>query len=96
MKKLISLIYFLGSLVTLILLLITISQSSYVLFPDAMLPMELHELTSIWLAIGFFPMFVVTLFFKHFCSRKIIFLPSIICSLFLIFYVVIIFEMLSN
>ena len=89
MRKFILITYLFGSSITAILLLISLSQSNYVLFPDSVLPMKLYELSSIWLAFGFFPMFFVTILFKKICNRKIIFIPSTICLAFLLFFITI-------
>ena len=51
-KSLITAIYCIGVIIVFVLLAFIVSQSHIVLFPDAMLPMELHELASTWLAFG--------------------------------------------
>lgn len=71
-KNLITAIYALGVIMVAILLALIVSRSHIVLFPDAMLPMELHELSSTWLAFGFIPMIIFSILFYGypFCSAK--------------------------
>ena len=70
-----------------LLVLLMFIGTGRVLFPEAMLPMELRELASVWLAIGFLPMALVSERFYQTVHRKIVFLPSAVCLLALLFWV---------
>ncbi len=76
-----------GCAVVAMLLLLTAIGAGQVLFPDAMLPMELRELASAWLAIGFLPMVLVTVQFYKAVQRKIVFFPAAVCLLALVCWV---------
>ena len=80
------LIYSLGAAVTAILTLIFLSRAEFVPFPDAMLPMQIWELASIWLALGFLPMTAAAILFYRLKRRRIIFVPAAVCAGFLIFW----------
>ncbi|MCM1182163.1 MAG: hypothetical protein NC337_02175, partial [Roseburia sp.] len=54
-----------GVAIVLALLISVLSQSHIVIFPNAMLPMELHELALIWLAMGFIPMLIASILFHR-------------------------------
>ena len=70
-----------------LLVLLTAVGGGRVLFPEAMLPMELRELASAWLAIGFPPMVLVSRRIYLSVRRKIVFLPSAVCLLALLRWV---------
>lgn len=70
-----------GCAVVAMLVLLTAAGTGRVLFPNAMLPMELQELALAWLAVGFLPMALVTVRFYRIVRRKIVFLPAFICLL---------------
>ncbi len=76
-----------GCAAVILLLLLTAIGGGRVLFPEAMLPMELRELASAWLAIGFLPMVMVSRQLYQSVRRKIVFLPSAVCLLALLFWV---------
>ena len=76
-----------GSAVVVVLLLLAAVGPKCILFPEAMLPMELRELASAWLAIGFLPMVLVSGRFYQRVRRKIAFLPSAVCLLALLSWV---------
>lgn len=80
-------LYTAGTAAVALLLLLTAIGSGRVLFPDAMLPMELRELASAWLAIGFLPMVLVSVQFYEIVRRKAVFLPAGVCLLALLFWV---------
>ncbi|MBD5161802.1 MAG: hypothetical protein HDT14_07295 [Oscillibacter sp.] len=80
-------LYTAGTAVVVLLLLLTAIGSGQVLFPDAMLPMELRELASAWLAIGFLPMVLVSAQLYKIVRRKAVFLPAVACLLALLFWV---------
>ena len=96
-KALVTVIYTLGVITMFILLALIVSQSHIVLFPDVMLPMELHELSSTWLAFGFIPMLIISvLFFEvhEFSERShkirntiLLFLPTAICLINALFWI---------
>ena len=70
-----------------LLVLLVVIGAGRVLFPEAMLPMELRELASAWLAIGFLPMVLVSEQLYQTVRRKIVFLPAAVCLLALLFWV---------
>ena len=76
-----------GCAAVVLLLLLTAVGGGRVLFPDAMLPMELRELASAWLAIGFLPMALVSKQLYQTVRRKIVFFPAGVCLLALLFWV---------
>ena len=76
-----------GCAVVALLLLLAAVGPKCVLFPEAMLPMELRELASAWLAVGFLPMVLVSEQFYQTVRRKIVFLPSAVCLVALLFWV---------
>lgn len=80
-------LYTAGTAAVVLLLLLTAIGSGQVLFPDAMLPMELRELASAWLAIGFLPMALVSVQFYKIVRRRAVFLPAGVCLLALLFWV---------
>lgn len=96
-KRIITVIYALGVTIVLILLAFILSQSSIVIFPDAMLPIELHELASAWLSIGFLPMLIFSiLFYKvHDISKSnhkirntiLTYSPAAICLICILFWI---------
>lgn len=94
-KKIITSIYGIGVVIVLILLGCILCQSHTILFPNVMLPMELHELASIWLSFGFMPMFIFTVLLDrayHISQNyhiKVIFIyiPSIICFFNILFWI---------
>ena len=76
-----------GTTTVMALVLLTAVGGGRVLFPEAMLPMELRELASAWLAIGFLPMVLVSRQIYLSVRRKIVFLPSAVCLLALLCWV---------
>ena len=96
-KTMIAAVYGLGTAIAVILLALFISRSNTVLSPDAMLPIPLCELASMWLAIGFIPMVLVSvLLCKAFRISEgghrvrntlCAFLPAAVCLCFLVFWV---------
>lgn len=62
-KGLVTIIYGTGAAIVLILLALVVFQSHTVIFPDAMLPMELHELAMGWMALGSIPMLIFSVLF---------------------------------
>lgn len=88
-----ALFYGFGSIIVIILLILTIIGPEFVLFPDAMLPMELRELSSAWLAIGFLPMMLASVRFVRLCSLRsrakiiLIYLPAVVCLGALLFWI---------
>lgn len=95
-KSMVAIIYGIGAAIVLVLLMAVLFQSHIVIFPNAMLPMELRELASIWLAMGFIPMMIVSiLFHKVFEISKsnhkkrntvLIYIPAGICLLCIVFW----------
>ena len=79
--------YAAGSAVVTALALLAVTGGGRVLFPDAMLPMELRELASAWLGIGFLPMALVSGQFYRLVRRKIVLFPAGVCLLALLFWV---------
>ena len=90
MKKFITAVYFLCATTAGIFALIFLSRSSYILFPEAELKLELHELASIWLAWAFLPMLLATILFRRITGRrgKLFFVPAAICAGFFGFWLV--------
>lgn len=96
-KTIITFIYGIGALIAFVLLALVLSQSHMVLFPNAMLAMELHELAGTWLALGFIPMLVFSiLFYKvHDISQSnqkkrnaiFVFIPAVVCLSYFVFWV---------
>lgn len=88
-------IYGFGVMVTFVLLLVFSAHSEVVLFPDAMLPAQLWELASGWLALGFVPMLVASILFcrifqvmkspNRVRNAVCVFIPSAVCGCFLVF-----------
>ena len=76
-----------GCAVVAALVLLTAVGGGRVLFPEAMLPMELRELASAWLAVGFLPMLLVSTRFYKAVRRKLVFLPAGVCLLAMLFWV---------
>ena len=95
-KSIVAIIYGIGVAIVFVLLTTILFQSHIVLFPNAMLPMELRELASIWLAMGFIPMMIFSiLFYKVFEISKsnykkrntiLTYIPTVICLLCLVFW----------
>ena len=96
-RGVVGIIYGIGTLITFILLIIVLLKINIVPFPDAMLPMQLHELAFNWLAIGAIPMLIATiLFYKYYkiskCPHKkkkivLVYTPTIICCVFLFYWI---------
>lgn len=90
------LLYFVGVLITLILTATVISKSEYVLNQNAMLPTQLWEQATVWLALGTLPMSIASLlFYKTIFTEKplhhkrkmiLICTPAIICTGFLLYW----------
>ena len=75
-----------GTAAVVLLVLLTALGAGRVLFPDAMLPMELRELASAWLAIGSLPMSLVTVQIYKEVRRKLVFFPAVVCLTALLFW----------
>lgn len=101
-KRLLSVaVYVVGAFAVTILTIIRMVKYDIVLFPDAMLPMELYELASVWLAWGFVPMTAASVIFyrvfhiaqgrNKMLSTLAVFLPAAVCGGFLLQWVRIIF-----
>ena len=98
-KILVTVLYGLGAATVFILLALAAVKSHIVVFPDAMLPMELHELATVWLMFGFLPVLIVSILFyaAHNISESrhrtrntiLIYIPAAICLLFAFFWVVV-------
>lgn len=96
-KTIITTIYGIGTLIVFVLLIIILSGSHIVLFPNAMLPMELHELAQGWLMIGFIPMliFSILLYKAHNISATkhkkrnafLLYIPVAICLCSVIYWI---------
>ena len=96
-KNFISTIYGIGAIIVLVLLVFVVFQSHIVLFPNAMLPMELWELATIWLMFGFLPMLIFSiLFYKvHGISKSnhkirntiLTYIPAAVCLICAIFWI---------
>lgn len=87
-------VYGIGTAAVFVLLMLVLFRSSVVLNPDAMLPMELHELASIWLALGSIPMLVFSALLYDIHKREhgrrsaiLLFLPSAVCLAFDIYWI---------
>lgn len=97
LKEVITAIYGLGVAIVFVLLVSVIFRIHIVLFPNAMLPMELHELASTWLSWGFVPMLFFTILFckvhhvsqsKHKIRNTIlVYLPTIVCLVYALFWI---------
>ena len=95
-KLMVAIIYGIGVAIVLALLTAVLFQSHIVTFSNAMLPMELRELASIWLAMGFIPMMIFSiLFHKVFEISKsnhkkrntiLTYIPTSICLLCTVFW----------
>lgn len=86
-KTALTVVYAAGVLTVVVLLLLTVLGPNFVLFPDAMLPMDLRELALAWLAIGFLPMLLASMQFHKLVRRKVVFLPAVMCLAALLFWV---------
>ena len=80
-------VYGIGTLLVAALLLLAAAGPRCVLFPNAMLPMDLRELASAWLGVGFLPMALVSERFYRLVRRKIVFFPAGVCLLAVLFWV---------
>lgn len=90
-------IYGIGTIIVFTLILIILFRVNIVLNPHAMLPMELHEMASVWLAMGFGPMLIASILFhtafgiSESNNKKkntiAIYTPAIICSINLLLWV---------
>ena len=63
LKLFIALLYGIGTVTVAVLLIVFLSHSGTIPFPDAMLPSRLWELSSMWLADGFIPMLLASIGF---------------------------------
>lgn len=86
-KTTLTAVYCAGALAVLALLILAAAGPKCVLFPDAMLPMDLRELALAWLAIGFLPMLMASTHFYKVARKKAVFLPAVMCLLSLLFWV---------
>lgn len=90
-------VYGAGTAVTVFLTAVVISGWELVLFPEAMLPMQISELASVWLAWGTFPMGIASmLLYRKVRAGKVgngkwkaacVFLPTLICGCFLAYWI---------
>ena len=97
LKKSITAIYGLGVAIVFVLLVSIVFRVHIVLFPNAMLPMELHELASTWLSWGGLPMLIFSiLFYKvHHISKSnhrirntiLVYLPAVVCLVCALFWI---------
>lgn len=88
-KLLVNILYAVGAAITAVLSVIILLRIDVVLNPDAMLPMQLWESATVWLAVGFFPMLIACIGayevndirLKSHAKRNtlLIFLPGILC-----------------
>lgn len=78
-------LYGFGATIVAILLLLTAIGAYSVPFPTAMLPLNLRELASAWLAIGFLPMSIASVQMSRFCrprsrgKKLLLYLPAAVC-----------------
>lgn len=75
-----------GTLTVAVLLLLAAGPRG-VLFPEAMLPMDLRELAGAWLAIGFLPMVMVSMPLYRAVRRRAVLIPAGACLLAAVFWV---------
>lgn len=90
-------IWGIGTAVTAVLCAIVLLRVDIVLNPDAMLPMQLWEQATKWLAVGFLPMLIACIGayrVNGIKNRKhvkrdslLVFLPGILCFLSLVFWI---------
>lgn len=88
--------YSAGAAIVCLLAAAAILRPHAVLFPDAMLPAQLYELVSVWLACGFLPMLIASaLFYRVYGisqgghrirSAVLLWLPAGLCLLCLLFW----------
>lgn len=76
-----------GTAATAALVLLTVIGAGRVPFPEAMLPMELREVASAWLAIGFLPMALVSVQVYKTVRRRAVLIPAGVCLLAVLFWV---------
>lgn len=96
-KNLVTVIYGIGAAIVFILSAFVAFRSHIVLFPDAMLPMELRELSTIWLMFGSLPMLIFSvLFYKvHEISKSnhkirntiLTYIPVAVCLICALFWI---------
>lgn len=89
-KVISNVIYSIGTVITLLLVLISLFGANVILNPDAMLPSACNELAFIWLSVGSIPMLLACAAVYIFNGIKnterkklnffLIFLPGFICS----------------
>lgn len=99
-------IYLLGACSVLVLAGIWMLRIEYVPFPEAMLPMKLHELAFSWLAVGAIPMWAATWgvhqFFGFARRRRplrdtlMLAVPAILCSVCLVFEAAVVILMMAQ
>lgn len=90
-------VYGIGTAMTVFLAAVVASGWELVLFPDAMLPMQISELASVWLAWGTFPMGIASmLLYRMVRAGKVgngkwkaacVFLPTLVCACFLVYWI---------
>lgn len=80
-------LYTAGALMVAVLAVIAAVGPRFVLFPDAMLPMDLRELAGAWLAIGFLPMLLVSIQLYKAVRRRAVLIPAGACLLAVVFWV---------
>lgn len=91
-KIMITVIYGIGVLMVCVLLGCMLFLPHIVLNPDAMIPMQMQEMSSILLALGFIPMLITTILFcniDHISQsfyKKLTYIPTVICLLCAIYW----------
>jgi len=78
--------YGVGTLAVAVLLFLTAAGPRCVLYPEAMLPMDLRELASAWLAIGFLPVLMASAALYKRVRRKMVYLPTVVCLISLLYW----------
>lgn len=104
--KIIDIVYGLGVLIVIYHLGLALFKGNVVPYPEAMLPSTYLEIVSFRLALGAIPMILASISFWHgnclgqsrHRKRNFIFafLPSVICLLCMIFYMVIVILMMTS
>lgn len=91
-KTIITIIYSVGALTVFALVCVFLSHSHYIPFPDAMLPTQLWELATDYLALGTLPMAAACALMRGAYDTRggktaLVFLPAMICAAALLFWV---------
>lgn len=91
-KKILITIYIIGVICVCVLLVRMLIGGNNIINPDAMLPFTYFESSSIILAIGSFPMCIVSyLLYREFVNKErfLLFIPSIITVCSLVYWIVV-------